>query len=207
MTIEDAYNEWSEQYDHNRNKTRDLDAAATAKILNNYNFSTIIELGCGTGKNTGYLLKRADKVIGIDFSENMLKKARNKFSDENVEFRKWDLTKTWNLKSESADLITCNLVLEHIENLDCVFSQAYETLKPGGLFFISELHPFKQYLGSKARYDVDGITKQLETYTHHTSEYLKTAANHGLSLVEFNEWFDESTEEQVPRLIGLLLRK
>jgi ubiquinone/menaquinone biosynthesis C-methylase UbiE len=207
MTIEDAYNEWSKQYDHTQNKTRDLDAIATRKTLSAYSFSTVIELGCGTGKNTRFFLEKADWVIGIDFSENMLEKAREKYSGEKVEFRKGDLTKNWNLKNQCADLITCHLLLEHIKDLDVVYSQAYETLKPGGLFFVSELHPFKQYLGSKARYDINGVTKELETYTHHTSEYLTTAARRGFNLVEFNEWFDGSNEENIPRLIGILLRK
>jgi len=207
MSIKNAYNEWSDQYDHDQKKTRDLDASATIDTLSRYNFLTVVELGCGTGKNTGFLLTKADKVIGIDFSENMLEKARDKHSGKPVEFRKGDVTKPWNLCKESADLITFNLVLEHIENLDSVFSQAYETLKPAGLFFISELHPFKQYLGSKARYEIDGVTKELETYTHHTSEYLNTAKKHGFNLVHFNEWFNESDKREIPRLIGILLRK
>ena len=57
------------------------------------------------------------------------------------------------------------------------------------------------------RYVADGVTKELETYTHHTSEYLTTAASHGFSLVEFNEWFDDSAHNSLPRLIGILLRK
>ena len=207
MSIQDAYDEWSEQYDHDQNKTRDLDASATIDTLSRYNFSTVVELGCGTGKNTGYLLKNAEKVIGLDFSEKMLKKAQVKYSVNKLELRKTDITTSWGIKQESADLITCNLVLEHIENLDTVFSQAYLTLKQDGLFFISELHPFKQYLGSKARFESKGKTRKLESHIHHTSDYLDTAARYKFDLIEFHEWFDDSAKTGVPRLIGILLRK
>lgn len=207
MSLKDAYNEWASQYDENRNKTRDLDAIATRKTLDPYAFSTVIELGCGTGKNTGYFLSKADRVIGIDFSEKMLDKARVKYSEDNMEFQKSDITKDWGVKKESADLISCNLVLEHIKNIDIIFSQAYRTLKIGGHLYISELHPFKQYLGSKARFNLDGVTSELTTYTHHTSEYLITAKKHGFNLVQFDEWFDESDKKDIPRLIGILLKR
>lgn len=87
----------------------------------------------------------------------------------------------------SADLITCHPVLEHIKDLDSVFYQAIDTLKPEGLFFISELHLLKQYPGRKARFDVNGETKELETFTHYKSEYLTTATKHGFTLVVFNK--------------------
>ena len=207
MSIQEAYNEWAGQYDENRNKTRDLDAIATRKILNTFTFSTVVELGCGTGKNTGYLLSKADRVIGIDFSKKMLEKAQAKFSEDHVEFLLSDISKDWNLPAACADLVTCNLVLEHIEDLNDIFPRAYDTLRQGGHFFISELHPFKQYLGSKARFDVDGEIKEMETYIHHISEYVNCALASGFTLVELNEWFDESGKKEIPRLIGILLRK
>lgn len=52
MNIKNAYNNWAPQYDTNKNKTRDLDARVTYQVLKNYKFADIIELGCGTGKNT-----------------------------------------------------------------------------------------------------------------------------------------------------------
>ena len=65
MNIEKAYNIWADQYDTNSNKTRDLDTKSTIKTLNKFDFAKVIELGCGTGKNTTFLLKKADKIIGI----------------------------------------------------------------------------------------------------------------------------------------------
>jgi len=72
MSIEKAYNNWADRYDANENKTRDLDSKATIQTLNKYDFSKVVELGCGTEKNTTYLLTRARVVIGLDFSQEML---------------------------------------------------------------------------------------------------------------------------------------
>ncbi len=207
MNIEKAYNIWADQYDTNLNKTRDLDMKSTIETLDEFDFSIVIELGCGTGKNTTYLLQKADKVIGLDFSQEMLNKAKTKIKDERVEFQKADLTANWNIENDFADLITCSLVLEHIKNLDSVFNQANEKLKNGGIFFISELHPFKQYSGSKARFEIENGTQDLETYVHHISEYLDVASVNGFELVELKEWFDEENKDGIPRLIGIVLRK
>lgn len=90
-------------------------------------------------------MKKANRIIGLDFSQEMLNKAKEKVSDKRVIFRKTDLTEIWETENNFADLITCSLTLEHIKNLNHIFNQANLKLRKNGLFFISELHPFKQY--------------------------------------------------------------
>lgn len=207
MTIEKAYNVWADQYDTNKNKTRDMDQKATVQTLEKYDFENVIELGCGTGKNTSYLVQRAKKVLALDFSQEMLNIAKAKITDPRVNFQKTDITKYWKVSDSFADLITSSLILEHIEDLDFIFNQAFIKLKLKGLFFISELHPFKQYLGTKARYeDEDGI-KELTTFTHHISDFLDSAKNNNFKLLELKEWFDIETETKVPRLISFVFQK
>ena len=46
------YDNWAPNYDNNINPTRDLDKLATKESLFNLNFSNVLELGCGSGKNT-----------------------------------------------------------------------------------------------------------------------------------------------------------
>ncbi|WP_456422212.1 class I SAM-dependent DNA methyltransferase [Lutibacter sp.] len=207
MSIEKAYNSWATQYDGNENKTRDLDKKATISTLSNYKFNTVIELGCGTGKNTLWLLKKAQKIIGLDFSQEMLNKAKEKINTANVVFKKTDFTKPWDIENNFADLITSSLTLEHIKNLDVIFKQVSEKLKSNGLFFISELHPFKQYSGSKARFESENGIVELEVYTHHISEYLNSAKKYNFKLIEINEWFDEYSENEIPRLISFIFKK
>lgn len=207
MSIESAYDSWANQYDTNENPTRDLDQECTIETLRNFAFNTVIELGCGTGKNTKWLLHKAERIIGLDFSQEMLNKAQEKITDERVLFKKIDLTKDWGLDNNIADLITSSLTLEHIQNLDPIFFQASQKLKTNGLFFISELHPFKQYSGSKARYETENGTEELEVYVHHISEYLNRAKSNGFKLLELKEWFDENTQNDIPRLLSFVFKK
>lgn len=207
MSIEKAYNVWAEQYDTNKNRTRDLDKKCTIETLSKYEFENVLELGCGTGKNTKWLLKNAKQIIGLDFSKEMLNKAKDKISDERVTFRKVDLNENWEIDNNFADLITCSLTLEHIKNLAPIFKQAHMKLKNNGLFFISELHPFKQYSGSKAKYETENGTKELEIYVHHVSEYIEDAKKNGFEFVELKEWFDGGVKNGLPRLISLVFKK
>ena len=207
MSIENAYNIWADQYDTNVNRTRDLDKKCTIETLNNLVFKNVLELGCGTGKNTEWLLNKAERIIGLDFSQEMLNKAEEKITDKRVTFKKSDLTKDWKIENNFADLITSSLTLEHIKNLDHIFSQANQKLNKNGLFFISELHPFKQYLGSKAQYETESGTKELEVFIHHISEYIDNAESNGLKFVEMKEWFDQNYQNRLPRLISFLFKK
>lgn len=207
MSIEKSYNSWANQYDTNENKTRDLDKKSTIQTLSKYKFENVLELGCGTGKNTGWLLKKAKRIIGLDFSQEMLSIAKDKIIDERVNFLKSDLTKNWEIENHFADLITCSLTLEHIEDLNHIFCQANQKLKRNGLFFISELHPFKQYIGSKAKFETENGTKELEVFTHHISDYIDNAVNNEFELVEINELFDENSKNEIPRLISFVFKK
>ena len=207
MSIEKSYNSWAEQYDTNENKTRDLDRKATIETLSKYEFENVLELGCGTGKNTEWLITKAKFIIGLDFSQEMLNKARNKITSDKIRFQQADLKKPWNIENKFADLITCSLTLEHIKDLDFIFNQAYQKLKSGGKFFICELHPTRQYTGSKAKYETENGIEELEVYVHHLSDYLGSAKRDSFKLVEINEWFDHETENEIPRLISFVFAK
>ncbi len=207
MSIEKAYNSWAGQYDTNKNKTRDLDIKATVETLSKYKFKHVLELGCGTGKNTGWLLRKAEQLIGLDFSQEMLNIAKEKNTDIRAIFKRADLNQEWEIENQFADLVTSSLTLEHIDDLNHIFNQANQKLKNGGIFFISELHPFKQYSGSKAKYETENGTQELEVYIHHISEYIDDAKNNGFELMELKEWFDDNSEKGIPRLISFVFRK
>ncbi len=207
MSIQNAYNQWSEIYDSNENLTRDLDQLLTRKTFAGQHFDSILELGCGTGKNTEFLVQIAKKVHALDFSEGMIEKAKAKIKSGNITFSVTDLTKTWPCENAAYDLITCNLVLEHIENLSHIFTEATRTLPSGGNFFINELHPFKQYLGTKARFEKDGEIIEVDAFMHHISDFTNAAADHGLTLLMLNEHCHQDDQNKPPRILSLLFEK
>ncbi|MGI8857816.1 MAG: class I SAM-dependent DNA methyltransferase, partial [Thermomicrobiales bacterium] len=122
--IQSAYTAWASTYDTDRNLTRDLDQMATRAILAARHYRAILEIGCGTGKNTQLLARIGDAIHAVDFSEGMLAQARAKGFGPTVTFSVADLTQPWPCADQSVDLIACNLVLEHIADLSFVFAEA-----------------------------------------------------------------------------------
>ena len=207
MSIKESYNSWADQYDTNSNKTRDVENIALRKVLSSIHFDSCLEVGCGTGKNTVWLLEKASNVLAIDFSESMLKKAKEKISSNKVEFKQVDITQPWPLNNKAFDLVSFSLVLEHIAKLDHVFSEAGKVLKKGGYLYLGELHPFKQFSGNKAKFDTPSGTQVLECYTHHMADFIQTARANGLSVIDLDEHFDEGDSNSIPRILTILFKK
>lgn len=211
MSIKESYNKWADQYDSNVNKTRDMEGEKLKLILAqhviNNAWQSVLEIGCGTGKNTEWFVKHFEHVTSADFSEEMLAVAKAKINAVNVEFVCTDIIQPWTFLKQSYELVSFSLILEHIKNLEHIFQQANNALKDGGYLYIGELHPFKQYSGSKARFETTEGTETLISYTHHTSEFVNTAIKFGLQLIQIEEHFDEEDESGIPRILTLLFQK
>ncbi|MDZ4810399.1 MAG: class I SAM-dependent methyltransferase [Bacteroidota bacterium] len=207
MTTEQAYNNWASQYDTNINKTRDLEAMALQNCLSAILFESCLEIGCGTGKNTVWFIEKAKQVTSVDFSAEMLVKAKKKISEQRVQFIQADITANWTFSNQLYDLVSFSLVLEHIENLDHIFKQVSQSLKPGGYVYIGELHPFKQYAGSKARFETENGLQIVDCFTHHISDFVQAGKKNGLTLVDIKEHFDDDNRNEIPRILVILLKK
>ena len=207
MDTRAAYNVWAHQYDTNLNKTRDLEAEALRSSLSGISFENCLEIGCGTGKNTAYFVERAKLVTAVDLSDQMLEKARQKITSPRVEFRLEDITAPWSFEKQFYNLVTFSLVLEHIKDLDHVFRQAADSLAPGGHVYIGELHPFKQYAGTKARFESENGVHVVECFNHHVSDFIIPAKKYGLSIVDINEFFDDNDRKNIPRILTIILKK
>ncbi|OJV27286.1 MAG: arsenite S-adenosylmethyltransferase [Bacteroidetes bacterium 37-13] len=144
----EVYNIMSEEYNNVEGYNPDADLGLGCGLPTQFakikKGDTVIDLGSGAGNDC--FVARAEtgetgKVIGIDFTEAMIDKARNnaeKLGFNNVEFRQGDIEKM-PITANVADVIVSNCVLNLVPNKQAVFAEMYRVLKPGGHFSISDI--------------------------------------------------------------------
>lgn len=104
----------------------------------------VIDLGSGAGNDC--FIARAQtgesgKVIGIDFTEAMIAKARanaDKLGYNNVEFRQGDIEQM-PVGAGMADVVVSNCVLNLVPNKRNVVKEIFRVLKTNGHFSISDI--------------------------------------------------------------------
>lgn len=105
---------------------------------------TVIDLGSGAG-NDCFIARsvtgESGKVIGIDFTDKMIEKARvnaNKLKYTNVEFRQGDIENI-PLAAQVADVVVSNCVLNLVPDKQKAFSEIFRIMKKGGHFSVSDI--------------------------------------------------------------------
>jgi ubiquinone/menaquinone biosynthesis C-methylase UbiE len=205
-----AYDRWAATYDADRNVTRDLDATVMRRVALPLEGRDVLELGCGTGKNTRFLGQQANRVVAMDFSEGMIVRAHERVVMSNVEFLRHDVREVWPVPASSLDVVVGNLILEHVHDLAVVFFEAARVLRPGGHFFFCELHPYRQLLGGQAQFTdpSTGEHVQVTAHIHTVSEYVTSGIEAGFELRNLSEWIeDEASPSTPPRLLSLLFER
>lgn len=207
-----AYNDWAETYDTDPNRTRDLAAQVLRQANLNLADRNVIEVGCGTGRNTEWLARSAagsTNIVALDFSEAMLARAKDRLRDPRVRFIQHDVRSRWPIADASADLVIAMLVLEHVEMVEPVLAEAARAFRPGGELFICELHPMRQLLGGQAQFNNarTGERHRVPAFLHDVSDYVNAGLALGFELVSLREGRDrDASPRSLPRLLSLLFR-
>lgn len=105
---------------------------------------TVVDLGSGAGNDAFVarsIVGETGKVIGIDFTDKMIEKARanaKALNFTNVEFRQGDI-ENMPLARNSADVVVSNCVLNLVPDKKQAFAETFRVLKKGGHFSVSDI--------------------------------------------------------------------
>jgi ubiquinone/menaquinone biosynthesis C-methylase UbiE len=133
----EGYDLWAESYDQTPNPLVALDARHTIEHLAPKAGETILDAGCGTGRNLQALMNVGSKTTGVDFSQGMIDVAKQKYPD--VAFFVSPLD-TLPEDLVGFDAVLCALVGEHLTDLKSVvyfFPRGTQTRRPACIFGIS----------------------------------------------------------------------
>ena len=144
----EVYNIMTDDYDHLEGYNPDADLKLGCGLPTEFakikTGDYVVDLGSGAGNDC--FVARAEtgesgKVVGIDFTPEMIEKARNnadKLGFNNVEFRLGDIENI-PLMSNVADVVVSNCVMNLVPNKPKAFAEVQRILKPTGHFSISDI--------------------------------------------------------------------
>lgn len=150
--VRSGYDRWSAIYDHDRNPLPALEERHVRALIGGIDGQAVLDLGCGTGRHAIWLSESGASVTAVDFSEGMLREARQKAGAGKIRFVAHDLHQSLPFPDGSFDLLVSGLVLEHLRDLPAFFREAHRVLRPRGRAVVSAMHPAMFLRGSHARF-------------------------------------------------------
>ena len=117
----DGYDSWYQE------DLTNLTSQISLVILNRYNFSRILDIGCGKGTFIHLLKKANNKVVGMDISETAIEKARAKYRD--IDFKVLSVNELMSTQKEQYDLVIMKEILSYLENWKEVIKYASKITK------------------------------------------------------------------------------
>ena len=142
------YTVFSDDYSHLPGYYSDADLSLGCGIPSEYaamqEGNTILDLGSGAGNDcfiARNIVGEKGRVIGVDFAQNMLQKAREnaaKLGFDNVEFVESDI-ENLQIDDKIIDVVISNCVLNLVPDKSKAFNEIYRVLKKGGHFCVSDV--------------------------------------------------------------------
>jgi len=174
-----AYDLWAATYDSIDNPLVAQSAVVLAGHASWFAGASVLELGCGTGRNAAFALSAgAARFVGVDASPGMLEIARQRLKDPRVSLIHADLAS--GLDGGPFDVALICLVLEHLQDPSLAISAAAKSLAPRGRLIVVELHPALHEAGVGANFRIADREVRLASFRHTAEELSAACGSAGL---------------------------
>ena len=151
----------------------------------------VLDVGCGSGRYMLHALRRgATRVIGVDLSPQMLKRAGTELAtfqpDTEVDLVQGGLA-ALPVPDARANLTICGLVIGHLESLEQSLAELCRVTRPGGTLLCSDVHPIGHALGWVRDFKSDGRRYVVRHTQHLYSHWHAACATLGLRIEQVLE--------------------
>jgi malonyl-CoA O-methyltransferase len=189
LPTREAYDRWALVYDQQDNPLIALEERELPSLLGDLSGLDVLDVGCGTGRWTARLVAAGARVTGLDFSRDMLARARERVGAEGVSLIEHDLALPLPFDDRSYDLVLSALVLEHIGDLQLLFHELARVCRPGGRVVLSAMHPAMMLLDCQAEFCDSRTGRDVRpvSLAHQVSDFVMAALGAGLTVEHVSE--------------------
>jgi malonyl-CoA O-methyltransferase len=149
----------------------------------------ILDVGAGTGRHAIRIAERGARVTAVDFSDEMLAKARQKLGADKVRWLAHDVVRPLPFGANSFDRVLSALVLEHIpvDELASLFLDLGRVARHDGVIVVTAMHPAMFLKGVSANFRDESGEVRPRSYVATLSDYVMGAVQAGLVIVSLAE--------------------
>jgi ubiquinone/menaquinone biosynthesis C-methylase UbiE len=185
----EGYDRWASTYDTMGNWLLELEEPEVDRALGNVDGLEVLDVGAGTGRHAIRIAGGGGRVTAIDFSEEMLAKARQKPGADRVRWLVHDVGQSLPFAPRSFDRVLSALVLEHIpvDELVSFFGELARVGRDDGMIVVTAMHPAMFVRGVSANFREEGGEVRPRSYVATLSDYVMGAIHAGLSIVALDE--------------------
>jgi len=184
LPTREGYDRWAATYDTMGNWLLALEEPEVERGLGDVAGLDLLDVGTGTSRHAIALAARGAHVTAVDFSDEMLAKARAKPGAERVRWIAHDVLTPLPFAAASFDRVLSGLVIEHIPvaALAGFFAELGRVARPGGRIVVTAMHPAMFVKGVSANFHDESGEVRPRSYVATLSDYVMGATSAGLGI-------------------------
>jgi 2-polyprenyl-3-methyl-5-hydroxy-6-metoxy-1,4-benzoquinol methylase len=193
QAVRDIWNQnadfWDERMGEGNSFHKSLIEPTQERLLNVCAGQKILDLACGNGQFSRRLVRLGACVLGLDISERMIERARERTTDrdDRIDFRVMDCTRAdalISLGEKQFDSAVCTMALMDMVAIQPLFTALAKLLKAGGCLVFSVLHPcFNSGRVMQVREREDVAGQIVDRYSVRVSGYIHPFSHQGVAMI------------------------
>jgi ubiquinone/menaquinone biosynthesis C-methylase UbiE len=191
LPTREGYDRWAATYDTMGNWLLELEEPEVDRALGDVDGRDVLDVGAGTGRHAIRIAAAGARVTAIDFSDEMLAKAREKPGADRVRWLVHDVARHEALPfaANSFDRVLSALVLEHIpvSELASFFGELGRVARGDGVIVVTAMHPAMFVKGVSANFRDESGEVRPRSYVATLSDYVMGAIHAGLVIAALGE--------------------